>query len=31
VWRAEDVPQPAFTGVRVLEDFPLETLRKFID
>jgi 5-methyltetrahydrofolate--homocysteine methyltransferase len=30
-WRAEDVPQPEFTGVRVLEDFPLETLREFID
>ena len=22
-WRAEDIPQPAFTGVRVLENFPL--------
>jgi 5-methyltetrahydrofolate--homocysteine methyltransferase len=31
VWRAEDVPSPAFTGVRVLEDFPLATLREFID
>ncbi|HYR59700.1 MAG TPA: vitamin B12 dependent-methionine synthase activation domain-containing protein, partial [Chthoniobacteraceae bacterium] len=30
-WRAEDVAQPEFTGVRVLEDFPLETLREFID
>ena len=30
-WRAEDLPQPEFTGVRVLEDFPLETLRTFID
>jgi 5-methyltetrahydrofolate--homocysteine methyltransferase len=30
-WRAEDIAQPAFTGVRVLEDFPLETLREFID
>jgi 5-methyltetrahydrofolate--homocysteine methyltransferase len=30
-WRAEDIPSPAFTGVRVLEDFPLETLRGFID
>ncbi|WP_394848393.1 methionine synthase [Pendulispora brunnea] len=30
-WRAEDVPQPEFTGVRVLEDFPLATLREFID
>jgi 5-methyltetrahydrofolate--homocysteine methyltransferase len=30
-WRAEDLPLPAFTGVRVLEDFPLATLRDFID
>jgi len=30
-WRAEDIAQPAFTGVRVLEDFPLATLREFID
>jgi 5-methyltetrahydrofolate--homocysteine methyltransferase len=30
-WRAEDIPQPEFTGVRVLENFPLETLREFID
>jgi 5-methyltetrahydrofolate--homocysteine methyltransferase len=30
-WRAEDVPAPQFTGVRVLEDFPLETLREYID
>jgi len=30
-WRAEDVPAPEFTGVRVLPDFPLETLREFID
>jgi 5-methyltetrahydrofolate--homocysteine methyltransferase len=30
-WRAEDVPAPEFTGVRVLENFPLETLREFID
>ncbi len=30
-WRAEDIPQPEFTGVRVLEDFPLATLREFID
>ncbi len=30
-WRSEDIPVPAFTGVRVLENFPLETLRKFID
>jgi 5-methyltetrahydrofolate--homocysteine methyltransferase len=30
-WRAEDIPQPGFTGVRVLDDFPLATLREFID
>jgi 5-methyltetrahydrofolate--homocysteine methyltransferase len=30
-WRAEDIPQPEFTGVRVLDDFPLRTLREFID
>jgi len=30
-WRAEDVPTPAFTGVRVLDAFPLATLREFID
>jgi 5-methyltetrahydrofolate--homocysteine methyltransferase len=30
-WRAEDVPIPEFTGVRVLDDFPLSTLREFID
>jgi 5-methyltetrahydrofolate--homocysteine methyltransferase len=30
-WRAEDLPTPEFTGVRVLDDFPLATLREFID
>ncbi len=30
-WRAEDLPVPSFTGVRVLNDFPLATLREFID
>ena len=30
-WRAEDLPKPAFTGVRVLDEFPLATLREFID
>ncbi len=30
-WRAEDIPKPAFTGVRVLDKFPLATLREFID
>jgi 5-methyltetrahydrofolate--homocysteine methyltransferase len=30
-WRVEDLAVPAFTGVRVLDDFPLATLREFID
>ena len=30
-WRAEDLPVPAFTGVRVLDNFPLATLRDFVD
>ena len=30
-WRAEDLAKPEFLGVRVLEDFPLATLREFID
>ena len=30
-WRKEDIPRPEFLGVRVLDDFPLATLRKFID
>jgi 5-methyltetrahydrofolate--homocysteine methyltransferase len=30
-WRAKDVPTPAFTGVRVLDNFPLATLREYID
>jgi 5-methyltetrahydrofolate--homocysteine methyltransferase len=30
-WRAEDLPQPEFSGVRVLDNFPLATLRDFID
>jgi 5-methyltetrahydrofolate--homocysteine methyltransferase len=30
-WRVEDLSVPAFTGVRVLENFPLATLRDFID
>jgi 5-methyltetrahydrofolate--homocysteine methyltransferase len=30
-WRAEDLPTPAFTGVHVLDRFPLTTLREFID
>jgi 5-methyltetrahydrofolate--homocysteine methyltransferase len=31
VWRPEDLPTPAFAGVRVLDNFPLATLRDFID
>jgi 5-methyltetrahydrofolate--homocysteine methyltransferase len=31
VWRTADIPLPTFTGVRVLHDFPLATLREFID
>ncbi|AGP37534.1 methionine synthase [Sorangium cellulosum] len=30
-WRAEDLPVPEFVGARVLEDFPLATLREYID
>jgi 5-methyltetrahydrofolate--homocysteine methyltransferase len=30
-WRSDDIPKPAFTGVRVLDNFPLATLRDFID
>jgi 5-methyltetrahydrofolate--homocysteine methyltransferase len=30
-WRPEDLPVPTFTGVRVLDNFPLATLREFID
>jgi len=30
-WRAEDLAVPAFTGVRVLDNFPLARLREFID
>jgi len=30
-WRADDIARPSFTGVRVLDDFPLETLREYID
>jgi 5-methyltetrahydrofolate--homocysteine methyltransferase len=30
-WRAEDLATPAFTGFRVLDEFPLEQLREFID
>jgi len=30
-WRAEDLPVPSFTGVRVLDNVSLTTLREFID
>ncbi len=30
-WRVEDIPKPTFTGVRVLDNFPLATLREYID
>jgi len=30
-WRAEDLAVPEFKGVHVLDDFPLATLREFID
>jgi 5-methyltetrahydrofolate--homocysteine methyltransferase len=30
-WRAEDLLAPEFTGVRVLDDVPLATLREYID
>ena len=30
-WRGEDVSRPEVTGVHVLDDFPLTTLREYID
>jgi 5-methyltetrahydrofolate--homocysteine methyltransferase len=30
-WRAEDLATPAFSGVHVLDNFPLATLREYID
>ena len=30
-WRAEDLAVPEFTGVRILDQFPLATLRDYID
>jgi len=30
-WRAEDLPVPDFIGLRALDNFPLATLREFID
>ena len=31
LWQASDIPRPEFTGARVLDDFPLATLREYID
>jgi 5-methyltetrahydrofolate--homocysteine methyltransferase len=30
-WKTVDIPTPAFTGTRVIEDLPLAEIRKFID
>jgi 5-methyltetrahydrofolate--homocysteine methyltransferase len=30
-WKAEDIAVPEFTGVKVLDDYPLEILREYID
>ena len=30
-WRVEDLPTPELAGVRVLDNFPLATLREYID
>jgi 5-methyltetrahydrofolate--homocysteine methyltransferase len=30
-WNREDIPQPQKTGLQVLEDFPLDVLRDYID
>jgi len=30
-WRPEDLPGPEFTGTHILNDFPLATLRDYID
>src|SRR6185312_4342612 len=30
-WNPRDIPAPEFTGVKVLNDFPLEELRDYID
>ena len=30
-WRAEDIPTPTKLGVQVLDNFPLATLREYID
>jgi 5-methyltetrahydrofolate--homocysteine methyltransferase len=30
-WRKDDIPTPTFTGIRVLDRFPLAELREYID
>ena len=30
-WQVVDIPQPAFTGTRTLDEVPLDTLREYID
>ena len=30
-WRAEDIPTPSTLGIQVLDNFPLATLREYID
>jgi len=30
-WKTVDIPTPAFTGVKVIDDLPLAEIRKFID
>ncbi|MBW6460894.1 MAG: methionine synthase, partial [Bacteroidales bacterium] len=30
-WKEISIPRPSFTGIRVLSDYPLEELRKYID
>ena len=30
-WRAQDIPRPECTGIHVLDNFPLATLREYID
>jgi len=30
-WNAEDLPKPEFSGTRIVDDFPLATLRDYID
>jgi len=30
-WETVDIPTPEFTGLKTLDDFPLETLRDYID